>query len=384
LSAANDIGCFGRCLSENTEHTWHEAKAICQKEGWRLCRKEELDTRAAGRCCMEDSSIDECGLNAQLVWTSNLGGLQASDVQGRLQSQVAFENVQKMIVDLNQVQIIRGLQIQRGLEEPVLFGPSCVVEMIYYPVGFLTVAIALWHSTRKSPLNGVRVSFFGGIFFCQLIYILRTLTFAMDPSVPSLLSKNPICYVEAYYQRNFLRGQYENVFSIGMIALMFLTQLARPQYFWRGSLVLFFLMTFTRDTFLPPPRIEYGVAWAATTVALPLILKLLQWRSRASAQEVTAADNQKYDDAWELAGGRNSANSQDINAIRDTCNQSSSRITEARRRITNSTRLSWWKRLLFRFRCRSLDQYARTWKRRQRTTNIDLLFEEVYAVLVVS
>ncbi len=96
---------------------------MCEKLNWRLCRREELRRVNSAGCCTVDPDNDKCGHNTELVWTSNVGGLQTHVNRGRLNSKDDMENVTQLIVDLEEVKTVRGVQIQGGVPDPRFYGP---------------------------------------------------------------------------------------------------------------------------------------------------------------------------------------------------------------------------------------------------------------------
>ena len=369
-----------RCLSGNgdpSKFTWYEAKAMCEAKGWRLCRREELDAKNGARCCSRDPTYDICGYNTQLVWTSNLGGLQLSDNHGRLHSPVAFESVSHLTVDLGEVLTVRGLQIQGGVADELFYGPSCFIELLYYSIVFWTVGILLWHSARISPRHGVKIAFFGGMGIVMLVFIARILIFAADSSVPGFFSQNAICPLEDYEKDHFAKKNFENFFGVCLILLMFLIQLLRPERLFTYSVSGYFFMMFSRDAFLPPHKILDAMMYGALGVLCPLILRFLRSRSQAAALKATKQDSQKYEDVWEQAGGLGTSK-EVLSVIRVECDQTFKAIAEERQRVVTSTQFSLLKRSLFLIRARGLGPYSRTGKQRQRTCNLNQIFEEVH------
>jgi len=302
------------------------------------------------------------------------------DNHGKLHSKDAFESVTHLTVDLGKIQTIRGVQLQGGVADVMFYGPACFTEATYYSVGFLAVGIALWHSAKKSPLNGVNIAFFRGIFFCQLIYLARiTTVFALDTSVPSPFSTNTICPAQdetmaTYAYRTFDRINFENILAASLISFMFLLQLLRPKMLFTYSVSGFFVMLALREL-IPPVRAVTSVSWAIFAIGLPLVLRFLQSRSRLAARQSTTQDDQKYEDAWEQAGGRSFLDS--LSAISVQCQTKSNSIKELRQRVSNSKQFAWWQKLLFVIQANGLGPYSRTRKRRQRTANINHIFEQV-------
>jgi hypothetical protein len=347
---------------------------MCQAQGWRLCRREELNAKYAARCCANDA----CGYNKTLVWTDNLGGLQNFSEHGRLHSITAFESVTSLTVDLGAMEVIRGVQLQGGVGDVPFYGIACFTEVVYYAVGFLTVATALWHSARKSPLKGVKFAFFRGMFFCQLIYIVRIIIFFRDQLVPSPFSDNAVCPIEGdilqgYAYMTFKRKNAENFMAAGLISFMFLLQLLRPKMLLTCTVSGFFVMLSVRELAVPP--IQNWWIWAVLAIGIPLALQFLQARSKRAARQATTQDIKNYEIAWCKAGGR--TKKKHLDGIMSECKEKSDALVKTRQRAAFSSQFPIWRRFLFRIKGSGLGLYSRTHKRRQRTENIDQLFEQV-------
>jgi hypothetical protein len=370
------------CLSGNRDaekFTWHEANSMCQAQNWRLCRREELSRDNSAGCCTVDPANDKCGYNIELVWTSHVGGLQPPSNHGRIHSKDAIENVKQVMVDLDQVQTVRGVQIQGGVSDPRFYGPACFLETWYYTFGFYGFGAILTFLSSKDPVYGSR-GFFCGMGFCASIYVLRLFVFANDPAVPGFWSKNPICPLlvrplgQGMENKTFKDKSFENVAAPIIILIMILIGRLRPQWLFQSIFILGFALVLIRDWWMIDPPGPYVPAWGLCLIGFPIGLKLLQKRSRMRACNVMQQDILKYDKAWEEAGG---SNSPDIGAIKVQCKKAKDSLEKELMRVCSSPEFPWWKRLLFRLQVDALGPYSRDGKLRQRTADIDQLFQEV-------
>jgi hypothetical protein len=277
------------------------------------------------------------------------------------------------------METIRGVQLQGGFGDARFYGIACFTEIIYYAVEFLTVGTALWWSGRQSPLKGVKIAFFGGLFFVQLISISRIITFSSDELVPSPFSGNMVCPTEGdimqtYVHMTFKRKNLENFMFAGFVSFMFLVQLLRPRKLFTYTISGFFVMLLVRELVQPPIQTICGL-WAVLAIGIPLSLHFLQARSKWAARQATTQDIENYESAWRNAGGRIENNH--LDDIRSECNAKVDAIMKLRQRIAFSLQFPIWRRLLFQIKGSGLGLYSRRHKRRQRTENIDQLFEQV-------
>jgi hypothetical protein len=312
-----------------------------------------------------------------------VGGLQPPSNHGRIHSKDAIENVKQVIVDLDKVQTVRGVQIQGGVSDPRFYGPACFLETWYYTFGFYGFGAILTFLSSKDPVYGSR-GFFCGMGFCASIYVLRLFVFANDPAVPGFWSKNPICPLlvrplgQGMENKTFKDKSFENVAAPIIIFIMILIGRLRPQWLFQSIFILGFALVLIRDWGMIDPPGPYVPAWGLCLIGFPIGLKLLQKRSRMRACNVMQQDMLKYDKAWEEAGG---SNSPDIGAIKAHCKKAKDSLEKELMRVCSSPEFPWWKRLLFRLQVDALGPYSRDGKLRQRTADIDQLFQEVNKII---
>ena len=164
------------CLSgdkDAAKTTWHEADALCQSRGWRLCTREELNVLGSSGCCSRLEGIDNCGYDNELVWTNTQGGLQKLNTDGRLNSDVALKNFTHVVLDLGKLQFIRGIQLQGGIPDNIFYGAACFSESWYWTFVFLGIGVFLGVFGWRSPRMGVLAGFGGGISFLATIVVAR-------------------------------------------------------------------------------------------------------------------------------------------------------------------------------------------------------------------
>ena len=186
------------CLSgdkDDVKFSWHEAKAKCEARGWRLCRRDELERPGSAGCCTKTADgTDQCGYNKELVWTDDVGGTQTGNIRGRIDSDISMDRVFQVTVDLDRVQIVRGIQIQSGVPDVPYNGPSCMLKSVVYSCFTVSALFSfLFFSTQKPSIGGT------GAILCwmlptgSLLPMIHLIVIYNDPGVPSVFSKNPLC-----------------------------------------------------------------------------------------------------------------------------------------------------------------------------------------------
>ena len=182
--------------------------------------------------------------------------------------------------------------------------------------------------------------------------------------------------MQLYVHMTFKRKNLENFMYTGFVSFMFLIQLLRPRKLFTYSISGFFVTHLVRELVQPPIQTTTCVMWAVLGIGWPLILHFLQVRSNRAARQATTQDLENYETAWRNAGGGNENNR--LDDIRSECNAKFDAIMKLRQQIAFSSQFPTWRRLLFRIKGSGLGLYSRMHKRRQRTENIDQLFEEVF------
>jgi len=401
------------CLSGDNDArkvTWPEAKTQCEARGWRLCRREELNRYDSAGCC---DTLDRCGYNAELVWTSNVGGLQPYDTYGQLYSDTAIEGVTKVTVDLGEVQIVRGVKLQGGVPETSYNGPACVFRSFHLGLSFGLCGVPVGMCALKSPYMGVR-GLLGAGFAIVVLQIIGIVTLVVDPRVPSVVSMNVMCPGLPEDTDTVTRKIENYVMYATLVSAYILLLVLRPQFFIIGagtSLLVSFavLNSLEKNTNLAV------LCFAATAALLLSFIYGVRW-SKSSAQKVTSADVKKYEQKWAELGGRgtlhHTASSTGESAlagrgpgkihpesetnlapssssilahdhlleIEERCSTAAAHIALGLQRACSSNQFTWWKRLLFWIRAGGLGPFSRTRKIRQTTFDIDMLFAEAAIV----
>jgi Na+-transporting NADH:ubiquinone oxidoreductase subunit NqrB len=103
-----------------------------------------------------------------------------------------MENVTQLIVDLEEVQTVRGVQLQGGVPDPRFYGPACFSENWYWPLGFYGFGLIFIFSSTKDPVYDSK-GFYIGLGYIALIFVMRIIAFINDPAVPGIWSGNPVC-----------------------------------------------------------------------------------------------------------------------------------------------------------------------------------------------
>ena len=403
------------CLSGDNDArkvTWPEAKTKCEARGWRLCRREELNRYDSAGCC---DTLDRCGYNAELVWTSNMGGLQPDDTYGQLYSDTAIEGVTEVIVDLGEVQSVRGVKLQGGVPETPYNGPSCMLKHFHLSLCCVLVISGLVGlGALKSPYKGLR-GFLGAFFSIIVLQIIGFVMVVVDPTVPSVLSQNPMCPGLPAETFTIARKTQQCVVYTMLFSAFILLLILRPQFFVIGGATSILVSNGLMD--LLAKKETDAVLYFSVAAALLLLYIHGVRQSKRSAQKVTSADVQKYEKKWVESGGRGSlhhtapptgepasaGSSQGkihpdtettlepsssggtlahdhLRKIEKGCSTTRAEIAKGLQRACSSSEFTWRKRFLFWIRAGSLGSYSRTRKIRQTTVDIDILFAEAAIV----
>ena len=389
------------CLSgdhDMVKYTWYDAKAMCEKRGWRLCRREELTRPASAGCCRPTSLVlqgavsnyDNCGYDEQLVWTSNVGGVLDDDNHGRIGSDTAVEDSVQVTVDLGRVQVVRGVQVQGGV--PEIPGLMCIWSMTY----FLFMKSYAWFSVCF--FSFFRPSIAGILNTCGLGIILMLASAATlvavsnDPTVPSLFSQNAVCPGSSVATSTVRDSSTLAILFMPWGLAFALSEVVRPNYLILSAIFGgFILMVFWSAL---NGYIYYAVTSFTCAVMVFLLFKYMRTHAYKTAAKATAQDMQKYDQAWKSAlqpsGGRSqTCINDDLEGVKILLNGKKIEIAKARNatvslwRPKDATPLSFrssdfslLERFIFWIRAGGLGRYGRTGKICQTTTNADMLFEE--------
>ena len=292
-------GCLSGSGGNAVKVNWHEAKSRCEKRGWRLCSKEELNRKASSGCCgpfEADIPPNLCGYDEEHVWTRTSVDASREEEIGRLHTDTAFENVEQVTVDLLRMRRIEGLEIQGVVPEDTIRG-ACVLWIWIWPIHFFgAVLCSLYQLATHSPWSAVQA------VWCEWIYsiIVTATTFYVmgtDPLMPSAFSSNPVCKTWGPPTSGTTYGEMVNM-------VMYLTNCIvyffRPQWFYRvanpvsyaGGCAIGWLV--------------YQHTPAKYMLVIPLALLFISypadiWRRRRGqqqAQRTLQDDVQKYNAAW--------------------------------------------------------------------------------------
>jgi len=413
------------CLSGDNDArkvTWPEAKFKCEARGWRLCRRETLNRYDSAGCW---STADRCGYNAELVWTSNEGGLQPLDTYGRLYNDTAIEGATNITVDLGKVQPVRGVELQGGVPDVPFNGRTCVFALWYIPVLCVLVIVPPVLFTRKSPYLGVW-GILGGLFLAAVWSITGVVLAAVDPMVPSVFSDNPSCpglpgSDRILAERPIFRGHHAQNTQLFVLASMLcsaliLLQFLRPQFFILGGLTGVTACMGVNS--LLSQKVTLGLFFLTVALVLFIGTTFLRTRSKRAAHRATAADVKQYEAKWAELGGRgglgphhttspkgesasagrgqawgkihpesttylepSGALAHDhLDAIEKSCSTARKAIAHGLQQTGASRQFTWLNRLLFWIGAGGLGPYSRTRKIRQTTLDIDILFEQAVIV----
>jgi len=393
--------------------SWGEAKVRCEARGWRLCTRQELDRKASSGCCGSGlAGTNRCGYDSELVWTNNTGGADPLDRLGRLHSDTAFENVRQVGVELLGMRRVDGVSVQGGAA--AASGITC----LYFTWGLFLLPFALQLLVMllqllvglTTPLAAT-VKAWGRPLSWMLPAVLGIVVTAVDPSVPSVSSGNPVCTSQGMQVRGVFVAAWILVLQwLWHIGYLTLCPQIPAEYasvtviapLW-GGLIL--VLASPADNEGPLGTIATGIRFLGYFLfACPFIWDiprkyLFDRRSKAQAREKMAKDVVKYNEAWEAAGGVRGAprtgaspsnrvgdggvaageDTDVLATIKNRCSGASSGIREKRARAV--AQMSLVNRLMFRIGAgprswQHQSRYARTGKYRQRSRDADTLFEE--------
>ena len=374
------------CLSgdrEATKYTWRDAKARCEERGWRLCRREELNRPGSAGCC----SGNRCGYNEELVWTSNVGGLLQDNTQGRIGGDVAFESVTEVTLDLGEVQIVRGVQVQNGVQEIAYNGPSCIVAYgasVWVCIPFFACLIVPIFSRCRPSVAGGRLitAAYCGLALASSVSLC---VLAVDTAIPSLFSQNPICPSSSILTKSIFDASTLHITMLPWSLSLVVGQYVCPHR--QIMVVLVGLISFLSVWWV----LGGYYVWAASIFILgPFIwfsLMLLQNVAKRSAEKATARDIRKYESRWRTEKSSDVAG--DLEVIKKQCETVKTDIRKAKIEVVSLWRpkdatpfsfkasdFSLVSRFAFYIRAGGLGRYGRTHKACQITANADMLFEE--------
>ena len=366
------------CLSGDGDAkkvSWHEANAMCKSRGWRLCRREELNRDGSAGCC---GSTNKCGYDEELVWTSNQGGSSAASAHGKLDSDTASEGLMQVTVDLGQLKIVRGVQLQGGVPETMFYGPACFSLALDIIVMVFPALLVFLFFRRASPLDGVRRCYSGLFGYWALICVVKLAIFSQDPAVPSLFSGNPMCPV--YFSSTIMYKTLQSIFFILYFVVFKVSIKLTPQRAWIIFLWCFIGGVFGVVEFIlwtDAPIAQNQVVWPPVIVVvvfITVLIRILEARNRNLALKAQDEDVKKYGEKWEEVANPLEWTKADLETIHETLKHAQEGLCTAREKFV--AKATWWERLLFRISADGIGEYSRTKKRRQRTTDIDRLFEQ--------
>jgi len=363
--------------------------------------------------------------DSELVWTNNTGG--ADNLAGHLHSDIAFENVQQVEVDLlGGPRQVDGLIVQGGVAGARSHGLACVYwtwGIFILPIIIFFFCILLWLVLGlTTPLaKGVRQ---WGESVCWILPgTLGLVMIAADLSVPGPLSDNPVCNTHGPRVGALIVAAWGTIVQqLTSIAWGALCPQIPPEYalfpFKFPVLGLSILPLFgpAEDHI----AVTFGRTFAYWLIGLPFIFHLpkrylYDQHNKAQAREKMRKDVDKYEEAWEAAGGLRgherhialaggarglcaasviggSASNRIgdgavpvgdtdslLERIRENCSRASASIKDERAEAV--AKMPMVDRLLFRIGAgprswQHKSRYARTGKYRQRTRNVDKLFDE--------
>lgn len=394
--------------------SWHEAKSRCESRGWRLCSMQELEREKSSGCCgSELSGTNKCGYDGELIWTKTTGGADLFDSTGRLHSDTAFENAGQVEVDLLSVHKVDGLIVQGGVANNAFPGLACFYSIWVFPLpSFLDTLVFLLRlglglttpSARKTEAWGHQLAWI-------LPAVWGIVSILADPSVPSPVSGNPVCTTRGFPVAGIFRMA---CLVLAQRSVMIFWETLCPQIPWEYVSPLsklcwgFILLGLAEYASTSGP---YGYEIIGFTIgayvlfAAPFVYEipkkyLFDQRCKAQARDKMRKDVEKYEAAWEAAGGdraqtkvsgsrvgnnrvgndtRESAAGIPLERIRQRCDEAGARVKEERAAAV--AQMSSVNRLLFYIKAgprswQHTSRYARTGKYRQRMRNVDMLFEE--------
>ena len=372
------------CLSgdhDTAKYTWHDAKAMCEKRGWRLCRREELIRPGSAGCC--GGNIDKCGYDEQFVWTSNVGGLLKSDNHGRIGSDTAIEDAIQVTVDLGMVKVVRGVQVQGGVPEIPYHGQTCIWSNAYFTFNYAYAWFTCcFFSFFRPSIAGILNTFGSGIVF-TLTSTATLLAVSNDPTVPSTFSRNPVCPGSSVSTTTVLDLSTLALLIIPWASAIALSEVMRPNFVILtviiGGFTIAGLWSWLGGYF------SYAVFATACAVMVLPFFRCLQYMSLKSAVKATALDIKKYEQAWKSAwqswqpseGTSQMSVDKDLETIKTACMCKKRQIKTERDKAASSGKFSRAESFTFWIRAGGLGRYGRTGKVCQSmSTNADLLFEE--------
>ena len=399
--------------------SWHGAKSRCESRGWRLCSRQELEREASSGCCgSELSGTNKCGYDGELVWTNTTGGADLFDSAGRLHSDTAFENVRQVEVDLLRVRKVDGLSVQGAVADTASPGLACFYWIWAYPLpsglGFLILILQLGLGLTTPSARGAAA--WGLPLAWILPAVWGIVSILADPSVPSPVSDNPVCNtrgppVAGVFRMAwlFLAQQSVRILHITLCPQLPGEYVWGPTFFicW-GLIILGLVGQSSTSGAFGPIIVGFKIA-AYVLFAVPFVFDLpkkylFDKRCKAQARDKMREDVEKYEAAWEAAGGdrgqgnasggrggsnrvgddtREPAAGSPLESIRQRCAEAGARVKAERAAAV--AQMSPVNRLLFRMGAgprswQHTSRYARTGKYRQRTRDVDMLFEEAAMV----
>jgi len=383
------------CLSgdnDDVKFSWYEAKAKCEARGWRLCRRGELEMPGSAGCCTRTKTgTDRCGYNTELVWTADIGGTETGNIRGRINSEISFERSKEVIVDLEWIQTVWGIQMQGGAPDVPFNGPTCIISLVENMTYILFFAVTLIFSAWRPATRG-HSALICVTFFILMGTITSVIVILNDPAAPGALSTNPTCPSSTRSNKSifeFFWFQFGLFLLTGILALF---QFLRPNWIiltlFSGGLIFVGILGTRGFTTWGASFGNFGMSpfFCALGVSATPIFMLLHRQAKRTAAKAISLDIQEYDRVWRA---KISDSGEDLKKIKKLCADASSDIKRKRDEIASlwrskdtiplsfkATDFSLLERFCFWIGLSCLGRYGRTRKVCQITNNADMLFEE--------
>jgi hypothetical protein len=413
-------GCLTGRNGDALSINWYEAKSKCESRGWRLCSREELNRKASSGCCGSDmAGTNLCGYDDKLVWTGTTGDTDLLETKGRLYSETAIQNSKQVTLDLLRVRWVDGLNVQSAVPEIQFHGIACFYWMWFISVqyGIQTIFILLKLRLGLTSYRGSAAHNFGMYGSFALFFLFGIIGILADTCVPSVSSGNPVCkthgpqisavFVSACIYFAAVCFKFGVDFFCPDLAKYLLPTAA---YLSHGSACLLYtahnaigwdsgwveLFRYVGIILIAWPLIHNASKfWATKTIHHQARSKMLGdiekyvavWESAGGIQQVAEKQEDRHRGVHPLQQARlqqpHNLESNDCNghleSIQKRCSWATAKIKEELDDAV--TKFPVVDRLLFKMRAgprswQHESRYARTGKYRQRTQDIDLLFDE--------
>ena len=321
-----------------------------------------------------------CGYDNKLVWTSDRGGALPPDTVGRLFSETAFEGISQLTVDLREVKIVRGIQLQGPVPELPFNGIFCFWYTFGLGPWILGSTLFLAVQCSHYPLRAVQRGYFGTVIILIGFGVADFFFVAIDPASPGYFSYNPVCKTNGDSYISRLTAIV--AMMIGLVVAIILP-IVRPKKTAVVLATVIFLGMFLWTMFFGH---NLNLAWMLLVfgICTPVLLKVLSQRNKRFAKGFQKNDIDKYEDEWKRAKEALDTAQQDsaqpLQLIK-LVSLRASKILDKRKRVEYSrTDFRRGTRPLFWIRAGAMGRYTRTQKFGQQTADIDMLFEEATIV----